>query len=184
MSLKTKVTQAVICSITAVLAIVFNIDDELSVSENGLRHIANEEGCRLKAYQCSADRWTAGMGHTEDITESTVLTKQQVAEYFVKDVATAEKVVKKHITQTPSQAEYDMMVSFVFNLGAGNFQTSTLLHKFNQGDNLGACKQYPRWVYVNGKNCRIEENDCPGIPKRRDKEMNICLNGWQDDGRS
>jgi len=34
-------------------------------------------------------------------------------------------------------------------------------------------------VYVNGKDCRIEENDCPGIPKRRDKEMNICLNGWQ-----
>ncbi len=178
MSLKTKATQAIICSITAVLAIVFNIDDELSVSENGLRHIANEEGCRLKAYQCSADRWTAGMGHTEDMTESTVLTEQQVAEYFVKDVATAEKVVKKHITQTPSQAEYDMMVSFVFNLGAGNFQTSTLLRKFNQGDNLGACKQYPRWVYVNGKNCRIKENDCPGIPKRRDKEMNICLNGW------
>ncbi len=178
MSIKTKATQAVVCSITAVLAIVFNIDDELSVSENGLRHIANEEGCRVKAYQCSADRWTAGMGHTEGITASTVLTEQQVAEFFVKDIASAEKIVKKRIKKKPSQAEYDMMVSFVFNLGAGNFATSTLLKKFNQGDNQGACTQYPRWVYVNGKDCRVAESGCEGIPKRRDKEMNICLNGW------
>ncbi len=184
MNLKTKITQAAICSVTAVLAIVFNIDDGLSVSENGLRHIANEEGCRLKAYQCSADRWTAGMGHTESVTASTVLTEKQVAELFVKDVASAERVVKKQITQRPNQAEYDMMVSFVFHLGAGNFQSSTLLKKFNLGDNLGACKQYPRWVFANKKDCRIKENDCEGIPKRRDKEMNICLNGWQDDGRS
>ncbi|OXX31812.1 lysozyme [Vibrio sp. V09_P4A23P171] len=179
MNLKSKATQVIVCSVTAVLAIVFNIDDELSVSENGLRHIANEEGCRLKAYQCSADRWTAGMGHTEGITASTLLTEQQVAEYFVKDVASAERFVKKQIKKKPNQAEYDMMVSFVFNLGAGNFQTSTLLRKFNQGDNLGACKQYPRWVYVNGKDCRVKENDCEGITKRRNKEMNICLNGWQ-----
>lgn len=179
MSLKSKATQVIVCSVTAVLAIVFNIDDELSVSENGLLHIANEEGCRAKAYQCIADVWTIGLGHASGVKQGDKATNEQVAQYFVKDVATAEKVVKKHITQTPSQAEYDMMVSFVFNLGAGNFQTSTLLRKFNQGDNLGACKQYPRWVYVNGKDCRIEESDCPGIPKRRDKEMNICLNGWQ-----
>ncbi|MBF4280935.1 lysozyme, partial [Vibrio anguillarum] len=97
----------------------------------------------------------AGMGHTEGITVSTLLTEQQVAEYFVKDVARAERFVKKQITKKPNQAEYDMMVSFVFNLGAGNFQTSTLLRKFNQGDNQGACQQYPRWVYVNGKDCRV-----------------------------
>lgn len=179
MSLKSKATQVIVCSVTAVLAIVFNIDDELSVSKNGLRHIANEEGCRAKAYQCSADVWTIGLGHTSGVKQDDKATNEQVAQYFVKDVATAEKVVKKSITQPPSQAEYDMMVSFVFNLGAGNFQTSTLLRKFNQGDNQGACQQYPRWVYVNGKDCRTEESNCPGIPKRRDKEMNICLNGWQ-----
>lgn len=178
MSMKRKMTHAAVCSVTAVLAIVFNIDDELRVSENGLRHIANEEGCRAKAYQCSADVWTIGVGHTSDVRQGDTAKNEQIAQYFVKDVATAEKVVKKHITQTPSQAEYDMMVSFVFNLGAGNFASSTLLKKFNQGDHQGACKQYPRWVYVNGKDCRIAENGCVGIPKRRDQEMHICVNGW------
>ncbi len=179
MSLKTKATQAIVCSVTAVLAIVFNIDDALSVSEEGLRHIANEEGCRAQAYQCSAHVWTIGLGHTQGVKQGDLVTNEQVAQHFVKDVATAEKVVKRHITQTPSQAEYDMMVSFVFNLGAGNFLTSTLLRKFNKGDHSGACYEYQRWVFVNGKNCRHKESDCEGIPKRRDKEMTICLNGWR-----
>lgn len=178
MSLKTKATQAAVCSITAILAIVFNIDDGLSVSENGLRHIANEEGCRSKAYQCSAHVWTVGLGHTQGIKQGDSATNEQIANYFVKDVGQAESVVKKHITQTATQAEYDMMVSFVFNLGAGNFANSTLLKKFNQGDHQGACLQYPRWVYVNGKDCRLEDSNCEGIPKRRDKEKNICLHGW------
>ncbi|KJY78957.1 lysozyme [Vibrio nigripulchritudo] len=179
MSLKNKALKAVVCSVASVLAIVFTIDSELSVSENGLRHIANEEGCRLKAYQCSADVWTAGLGHTKGVTKETVLTEQQVAEYFVEDVAAAEKVVNQHITQTPRQGEYDMMVSFVYNLGSGNFMRSTLLRKFNQGDRLGACSEYPRWVYVNNKDCRLKPSNCLGIPKRRQREMQVCLNGWQ-----
>lgn len=178
MSIKTRAAQAAVCSVASVLAIVFNMDPGLSVSENGLRHIANEEGCRLKAYRCSADRWTAGLGHTQNITPHTRLTLHQAADYFVRDVSEAERVVKSHITQRPNQGEYDMMVSFVFNLGAGNFVRSTLLRKFNQGDRPGACNEYPRWVYVNKKDCRLEENRCAGIPKRRAKERDVCLNGW------
>ena len=178
MSLKTKAIQAVVCSVTSVLAIVFTIDSELSVSENGLRHIANEEGCRLKSYQCSANVWTVGLGHTKGVTKDTHITEKQAAEKFVESVAAAEKVVKKLITQKPNQGEYDMMVSFVYNLGAGNFADSTLLKLFNQGKSIEACQQYPRWIYVNGKNCLIVESNCAGIPKRRSKEQDVCLNGW------
>ncbi|MBE8574450.1 lysozyme [Vibrio sp. OPT18] len=178
MTFKQKAIQAAVCSVTAVLAIVFNIDDELSVSENGLRHIANQEGCRLNAYQCSADVWTAGLGHTQTTQQDTFLTHGQVAELFVRDVSQAEIVVKKHITQTPTQGEFDMMVSFVFNLGSGNFSRSTLLKKFNQGDRVGACNEYMRWVFVNDKDCRLKQSNCAGIPKRREVEKNVCLNGW------
>ncbi|OIN27385.1 lysozyme [Vibrio barjaei] len=179
MSLKTKAIQAVVCSVTSILAIVFTIDSELSVSENGLRHIANEEGCRLKSYQCSANVWTVGLGHTQGVTQKTRLTDQQVAEYFVTDIATAQRVVNKHISQTPSQGEYDMMVSFVYNLGAGNFARSTLLKKFNQGDRVGACNEYLRWVFVNGKDCRLEQNSCKGIAIRRKTEQKFCLSSLE-----
>ncbi|MEZ9604256.1 MULTISPECIES: lysozyme [Vibrio] len=178
MSIKTKAVQTVVCSVASVLAIVFTIDSELTTSEQGLSHVANEEGCRLKPYQCSADVWTAGLGHTSGVTPQIVLTEQQAAEYFVEDISAAEQVVNKHINQTASQGEYDMMVSFVFNLGAGNFTRSTLLKKFNQGDHQGACNEYPRWVFVNGKDCRLKQSNCAGIPKRRTKEQQVCLNGW------
>lgn len=178
MSLKTKAIKGVVCSIASVLAIVFNIGSELKTSENGLRHVAGEEGCRLKPYQCSANIWTAGLGHTQGVTPEVILTEQQVAEYFVEDIAAAERVVNQHIIQTASQGEYDMMVSFVYNLGAGNFTRSTLLKKFNQGNHTGACNEYPRWVFVNGKNCRLEQSNCAGIPKRRSKEQHVCVNGW------
>ncbi|MEZ9503242.1 lysozyme [Vibrio sp. 10N.286.51.B11] len=178
MSIKTKAVQTVVCSVASVLAIVFTIDSELTTSEQGLSHVANEEGCRLKPYQCSADVWTAGLGHTKSVTPEMVFTEQQAAVYFVEDISAAEQVVNKHINQTASQGEYDMMVSFVFNLGAGNFTRSTLLKKFNQGDHQGACNEYPRWVFVNGKDCRFKQSNCAGIPKRRTKEQQVCLNGW------
>ncbi|MCG9782643.1 lysozyme [Vibrio brasiliensis] len=179
MSLKTKAIQAAVCSVASVLAIVFTIDSDLTISESGLRHIANEEGCRLKPYQCSANVWTVGLGHTQGVTQKTRLTDQQVAEYFVKDIAAAEQVVNKHLSQTPTQGEYDMMVSFVYNLGAGNFSRSTLLKKFNQGDRVGACNEYLRWVFVNGKDCRLKQSNCAGIAKRRSIERDVCLNGWR-----
>ena len=55
MNLKTKATQAVICSVTAILAIVFNIDDGLQVSENGLRQI--KEGFTLEQPKTQYDEW-------------------------------------------------------------------------------------------------------------------------------
>ena len=168
----------VICSVTSVLAIVFSLNAELSVSKKGLQHIANQEGCRLTPYQCSADVWSAGLGHTKNITESSTLSIKQAAEYFVIDVEEAEQIVNRRTTKPATQGEYDMMVSFVFNLGAGNFSRSTLLKKFNQGDREGACNEYSKWVFVNGKDCRIKDNNCAGIPKRREKERNVCLYGW------
>lgn len=178
MSIKQKIITSAVCSVMAVLALVFEQEPELKTSHQGLAHIADMEGCRLKAYQCSADRWTAGLGHTEGIEADTQITLIQAADYFIQDVAKAERVVNRAIKQPASQGEFDMMVSFVFNLGAGNFNRSTLLKQFNTGMNEQACNQYLRWVYVNGNDCRIDKNNCEGIVNRRDIEKNVCLYGW------
>ncbi len=178
--MKQKLTTSIICSVAVVLAIVTEKNPPLQTSPEGLVHVANMEGCRLKAYQCSADKWTAGLGHTQGIEAGDRLTLDQTTDYFIQDVSQAEKVVNNAITQTPTQGEYDMMVSFVFNLGAGNFRRSTLLKKFNAGDHVGACNEYLRWVYVSGKNCRIKANNCRGIVTRRKTERNVCLNGWEN----
>lgn len=178
MSLKQRIVTSSVCSVMAVLAIVFGQSTDLKTSEQGLTHVANQEGCRLAAYQCSANRWTAGLGHTEGITERQTISLEQAANYFVEDVTKAEQVVTKAITKQANQGEFDMMVSFVFNLGAGNFKRSTLLKKFNAGQNKQACNEYLRWVYVNGKNCNLVASNCGGIVKRRETEREVCLNGY------
>ncbi|KJY83288.1 lysozyme [Vibrio galatheae] len=178
MSLKQKAITSVVCSVVALLGVVTSKAPELTTSEQGLAHILDMEGCRLKAYQCSADRWTIGAGHAHGVNQGDTITLDQAADYFIEDVAKAEKVVKKAITQTPNQGEFDMMVSFVFHMGSGNFQRSTLLKKFNAGLNAPACEQYLRWVYVNGQSCHDPKADCEGIVSRRQVERDVCLTGW------
>ncbi|EFC7736166.1 lysozyme, partial [Escherichia coli] len=56
--------------------------------------------------------------------------------------------------------------------GAGNFRTSTLLRKINQGDIKGACDQLRRWIYAGGKQWK-------GLMTRREIEREVCLWGQQ-----
>lgn len=183
MSLKQKAITGAVCSVMAILSIVSDKAPALHVSKQGLEHIANMEGCRQKAYQCSANVWTVGLGHTGGVKAGDQITLEQAADYFIEDVSKAEKVVISAIDHHPKQGEFDMMVSFVFHLGSGNFNRSTLLRKFNAQQNKQACNEYLRWVYVNGKDCRIDENNCGGIVSRRKKERLICLFGWTEERR-
>lgn len=63
--------------------------------------------------------------------------------------------------------ERGALTSFVFNLGAGNLASSTLLKLLNSGDRGGAGIQFGRWVYatVNGVRTRL-----PGLVARRAAE--------------
>lgn len=60
------------------------------------------------------------------------------------------------------------LTSFSYNVGMANFRKSTLLKKLNAGDVRGACRELPRWVYAKGKKLN-------GLVKRRQKEMELCL---------
>ncbi|MFA0690613.1 lysozyme [Vibrio splendidus] len=167
-----------VCSVLAVLAIVFNSNPNMKTSQQGLAHIANLEGCRTQAYQCSANVWTHGLGHTLGVKQGDAVTSEQIARNFIADVQGAEKSVNKYLTTNVTQAQFDVLVSFVFNLGVGNFKRSTMLKLLNQNQQLKACLELSRWVYVNGKNCNNPDSQCSGLVKRRELEKNACLNGW------
>ena len=63
--------------------------------------------------------------------------------------------------------------SFVYNVGAGNFRTSTLLRKIKPGgDIMGACDRLRRWAYAGGKQWK-------GLMTRREIEREVCLWGQQ-----
>ena len=50
-----------------------------------------------------------------------------------------------------NQDQFDALVSFVFNVGAGAFEGSTLLRLLNEGRYRDVPKQLDRWVKADGR---------------------------------
>ena len=138
----------------------------MKTSNKGIELIKKHEGFRAKAYRCSANVLTIGFGHTLNVKSTDVIDKAQ-AEYFLRqDVEFAEKEVNKHNLNI-NQNQFDALVSFVFNLGIGNFARSTLLRKIKSNPNDPAIrKEFERWVYAGGK-------ILTGLIKRRKEEANL-----------
>lgn len=138
----------------------------MKTSDKGIDLIKKYEGFRAKAYKCPSDKWTIGYGHTLNVKSTDVIDKAQ-AEYFLRqDVEFAEKEVNRHNLNI-NQNQFDALVSFVFNLGVGNFARSTLLRKIKSNpDDPTIRKEFERWVYVGGK-------ILTGLIKRRKEEANL-----------
>ena len=57
-----------------------------SPSVEGLKLIADYEGCRLQPYQCSAGVWTDGIGNTSGVIPGKTITERQAAEGLIFNV--------------------------------------------------------------------------------------------------
>ncbi|MBP2303338.1 lysozyme [Azospirillum picis] len=126
------------------------------------------EGLHLSAYRCPAGVPTIGYGHTKGVRIGQVITAAKAEEYLQADLAEARAQVDRLVTVPLAPHQAVALTSFVFNLGAGNFTSSTLLKRLNVGDAAGAAEQFGRWVYatVNGKKTQL-----PGLVSRRAAEV-------------
>ena len=119
------------------------------------------EGCRLEAYKCPAGVWTIGYGHTNGVKPTDKISQWCAEDFLRKDIIQVEQqVLRLRCCQT--QGELDACVSFVFNLGIGNFKRSTLyrlIAKPERNIEKIVC-EFLRWKYAGGK-------VLPGLIKRR-----------------
>ena len=94
----------------------------MKTSKNALDQIAKYEGLRLQAYRCPAGVLTIGYGHTgSDVTAGMTITKEQALDLFMNDIRKFED----YVTATGlvlTQNQFDALVSFAFNCGAGNLR--------------------------------------------------------------
>lgn len=127
------------------------INPTMKYSQQGLALTQNFEGCRYTAYQDQVGRWTIGYGHTSGVYPGMTCTNEQAEAWLVADTAWAEAFVNHVVNITLTQGEFDALVDFTFNLGSGNFQSSTLLKLVNQGDMEDAAKQFEQWDHAGGK---------------------------------
>ena len=91
----------------------------MKTSKSALDQIAKYEGIRLKAYKCPAGVWTIGVGHTGGVTEGMTITHDQAMAFFADDIKASERAVEK-LGMELTQGQFDALVSFCYNCGAGN----------------------------------------------------------------
>jgi len=135
-------------------------------SGNGLRLLKEWEGFRSTMYRDSAGLPTIGVGHLlsrSEITSGKILIKSQpiryqngltdpqILELLAQDVKPAALCVNMFVAVKLTQNQFDALVSFVFNVGKGAFQGSTLLKLLNQGNYGAVPDQLRRWVRAGGE---------------------------------
>ena len=140
---------------------------KLTVSAEGVALIRHFEGLFLKAYKCPAGIWTIGYGHTGlthndgTVVRGRTITEAGAEELLRFDLRNVGLEVKKLVNLPLTQAQFDALVSFQFNLG--KLSSSTLLRRLNAGDDTGAAAEFSRWVYAGGQRLR-------GLVRRRAAE--------------
>lgn len=150
-----------------------------NISENGLSLIKSFEGKYYEGYLCPAGVWTIGYGHTgETLGQSSPkgmrISDADIDKLLKEDMARFEKAVLRSVVVPLNQHQFDALVSFAFNVGAGALATSTLLKKLNVGDYAGAAEQFLVWnkATVNGKKTVLV-----GLTRRRQAERHMFLTG-------
>lgn len=146
----------------------------MNTSSNGIELIKGFEGFRNKPYKCPAGVATIGYGSTyyADGTEVEMddkpITSTEAESLLRHSLKGYEASVQKLVTVALTQGQFDALVSFVYNLGAGQLKGSTLLKKLNSGDYKGAAAEFDKWTHGGGK-------VLPGLVKRRAAEKALFL---------
>ncbi len=126
--------------------------NHLTYSKAGLCLTERCEGLRCEAYQDQVGVWTIGYGHTgPDVHPGLVITQATAEKLLEQDISKAAHSVNTLVTVPLTQAEFDALVDFVFNLGTGAFLKSTLLTRLNSSDFSGAAEQFAQWDHAGGK---------------------------------
>ena len=138
----------------------------MKTSPKGIALIKEFEGLRLKAYKCPGGVWTIGYGHTAGVRPEMVITEAQAEDFLREDLFSCENAVNNQKLSI-NQNQFDALISFIYNVGTGNFSRSTLLRKVraNPQDNP-IMDEFLRWVYSKGR-------VLPGLQRRRLAEMKL-----------
>lgn len=139
-------------------------------SKTGLHLTEQFEGCKLEAYQDQVGVWTIGYGHTHLVHAGMTCTQDQAEQWLLEDVQEAADAVNHEVVMPLTQNQFDALVDLVFNVGAGNFHTSTLLRMLNIGAYDRAANEFEKWNRAGG----IVR---AGLTRRRLAEKDLFLKG-------
>jgi len=156
----------------------------LKISSEGLRFLTTCEGYEPKVYKDSAGLPTIGVGHlltkselssgkikigNEIIKYEGGLTHEQIVNLLSQDLRPTMRAVNDYVKVELSQAQFDALCSFTFNVGINAFIGSTLLKELNKRHYDSVPVQMRRWNRAGGRVIR-------GLANRREKEIALWEN--------
>jgi lysozyme len=122
------------------------------------------EGFRSAPYLCPAGFWTIGYG-TRCSKDHKEITKEEAVQLLEVHLKKDEQSVFRlcPILAGESEQRQGAIIDFVYNLGSGRLQQSTLRRRINQANWSEVRKELMKWVYGGGKKL-------PGLVLRRKAE--------------
>jgi len=143
----------------------------MQLSAEGLDLIKRFEGFRGQLYIDVAGFPTIGYGHRIVPPESFPggINEPQASTILAADISAAERAVGSLVKVALTQGQFDALVDFCFNLGAGRLASSTLLRCLNGSNYAAAAEQLLLWDLARG-----EVN--LGLKARREADFRI----WKD----
>ena len=160
----------------------------MSISEAGIQLIKSFEGCHNSPYKCPATLWTIGYGRVLYPDQARLKTNERASyplrsehnRVFANDeidslleadlLRFSQGVLRYCPAAADNQCHLDAMVSFAYNVGLGNLQSSTLRMKYNRADYDGAADEFLKWTKAGGKVLN-------GLVRRREAERALFLSG-------
>jgi lysozyme len=135
----------------------------LAPSSNCIALVKQFEGLRLRSYQDVGGVWTIGYGHIVGVTAGQTILQEQADSLLESDLQKACSEMQTLVTVWLNQNQVDALTSWVFNLGIGKLEESTLLRLLNMGQYTEIPSEMKKWVYAAGE---IQ----PGLVLRRAAE--------------
>jgi lysozyme len=150
------------------------------VTKEGLELVKHYEGLRTQAYRCPAGVWTIGYGHTKGVRAGMEVTEAEAEELLRQDLAASGEQVERLVHVKLTDPQFSALASFVFNVGAGNLESSTLLRRLNAGDYDAVPSELAKWVKATDPNTG-KKVTLPGLVRRRAAEGELWLQTDTDD---
>jgi lysozyme len=80
----------------------------------------------------------------------------------------SEKAIRKLVKTELTENMFSSLCSFIYNVGSGNFQRSTMRMKLNRGQHEEAADEFKKWRKAGG---RVSK----GLVRRRKQERELFL---------
>ncbi|QXG07639.1 lysin [Erwinia phage Snitter] len=137
--------------------------------------IERVEGVEFTPYVDIAGVPTVCAGITgPDVIKGKKYTKSECNKLLVKHVTIAAEYVDSKVKVDIPPSMRAALISFTFNVGRGNFGSSTLLKDLNKGNLKGACTRLYDWVYFTDPVTKKKVKSS-GLLNRRAEEYAYCV---------